>query len=844
MGGMGLIALAAGKSTAPWAQNYYDMTLAMINHSLDTHFDSQGFYNESQGYLATGWFNLLHTVTALKITGDADFFQDERFIRWNKCLAQTCTPGGTIIQFEDSSLTGGYMMMTASVPMAAALAPPAHNASRSWMKFAYLATIQNHPYLTPYNGEAAKYTYTSLYPDMLVCGVAASSWNDVAAAAPPNSFLPEKSPAGGRGHYVWRTGMQPSKDIQVVMNSRWKCGWPASTHEHMDGGGMELFAYGARLLVSPGYSDSGGPIADWQDATLAVSTVIADRNGNGVFDIVADRQDGGDGWSDNNGPAERAVADAIGLASAKYDFWYNSDPAFTRNLFFIGKSPGAPPYVVVIDDVDMATPSRMVGLTWHCRGNANVSGQTAEWVVAADNNGPDVTLNVCVVKPEGLSISSDVGSYYPMYGSAGTGWEDYVTYMIAADSGKASYRFVSVLYPRRDGQEMPLVTGIAGSNACSVGSDDIFFTQDEPFDSITVENVTTNAEMAFVRKAGPGNIDGFAAKKGASLDYGGAGFVSSAPVTIALLNFSGAVETYSDTVSITLNDPDITLPVTVKVDGGDVPSTASAGSVTFTVAAAGHHALEIVVGNNPPQAAISTSPSPARGAAPLLVQFDGSASTDPDGFIVAYEWDFTYDGVVFNVQAAGAATSHSYAVPGDYTAALRVVDDGGASNIATVPVQALAGNSPPTASVDASPTEGPAPLNVAFDAGMSSDPDGDALTFQWDFDYDGVSFDVGADTGASSVTTHEYPLPGVFTAAVRVDDGNGHTDIDTVIVTVSGVDVTAPSVNVSSAVLGGTVTDDSTAPEFVLLNGTAVPVDAGEWVSGVIPLVGGVNLIT
>ncbi|HAR98653.1 MAG TPA: hypothetical protein DCS11_07150 [Syntrophus sp. (in: bacteria)] len=60
-----------------------------------------------------------------------------------------------------------------------------------------------------------------------------------------------------------------------------------------------------------------------------------------------------------------------------------------------------------------------------------------------------------------------------------------------------------------------------------------------------------------------------------------------------------------------------------------------------------------------------------------------------------------------------------------------------------------------------------------------------ALTYQWDFDYDGVTFGVMA-TGSS--VSHTYPSDGTFTAAVRVTDACGdpgpQSDIGTVEITI------------------------------------------------------------
>lgn len=83
-----------------------------------------------------------------------------------------------------------------------------------------------------------------------------------------------------------------------------------------------------------------------------------------------------------------------------------------------------------------------------------------------------------------------------------------------------------------------------------------------------------------------------------------------------------------------------------------------------------------VVSNQPPTAVMSSTPS--TGDAPLLVSFDGSGSTDPDGTVTSWAWAFG-DGSFGN----GALTTHVYTTPGTYTASLTVTDNGGASSTAT-----------------------------------------------------------------------------------------------------------------------------------------------------------------
>jgi PKD repeat protein len=74
-------------------------------------------------------------------------------------------------------------------------------------------------------------------------------------------------------------------------------------------------------------------------------------------------------------------------------------------------------------------------------------------------------------------------------------------------------------------------------------------------------------------------------------------------------------------------------------------------------------------------------------------------------------------------------------------------------------------NDPPSAgSVTASPNEGiAATTQVSFSAQGASDPDGDTLTFTWDFG-DGA-------TGSGQNTTHVYQQAGSFNARLTVSDG-------------------------------------------------------------------------
>ncbi|MFC5381901.1 PKD domain-containing protein [Aquipuribacter nitratireducens] len=77
-------------------------------------------------------------------------------------------------------------------------------------------------------------------------------------------------------------------------------------------------------------------------------------------------------------------------------------------------------------------------------------------------------------------------------------------------------------------------------------------------------------------------------------------------------------------------------------------------------------------GNRAPTASFTTTVSG------LAVSADGRASSDPDGTVTAWAWDFG-DGAV----AAGATTGHTYAAAGTYTIRLTVTDDDGATHSTT-----------------------------------------------------------------------------------------------------------------------------------------------------------------
>ncbi len=93
--------------------------------------------------------------------------------------------------------------------------------------------------------------------------------------------------------------------------------------------------------------------------------------------------------------------------------------------------------------------------------------------------------------------------------------------------------------------------------------------------------------------------------------------------------------------------------------------------------------------NQSPVAVISATP--ATGTTPLVVSLNGSQSSDPDGTIVSYAWDFG-DGT----NGTGASVSHSYTTAGTFVAKLTVSDDKGKTSSTSKSIVASSVTQPPT----------------------------------------------------------------------------------------------------------------------------------------------------
>ncbi|HAD12297.1 MAG TPA: hypothetical protein DCF33_07640 [Saprospirales bacterium] len=87
--------------------------------------------------------------------------------------------------------------------------------------------------------------------------------------------------------------------------------------------------------------------------------------------------------------------------------------------------------------------------------------------------------------------------------------------------------------------------------------------------------------------------------------------------------------------------------------------------------------------NQPPNADFSFNPP--SGIAPLQISFDGTPSSDPDGFITSYSWDFG-DG---SAPVSGGLVTHTFTALGNLNVRLTVTDSAGLQHSLTKQVRIL-----------------------------------------------------------------------------------------------------------------------------------------------------------
>ena len=299
-------------------------------------------------------------------------------------------------------------------------------------------------------------------------------------------------------------------------------------------------------------------------------------------------------------------------------------------------------------------------------------------------------------------------------------------------------------------------------------------------DSQTFNITVTAANSVPIANAGPNQTVEDADDNGSeSVTLDGSG---SSDSDGTIVNYSWTLDgneiadEVSPTVSLDVGTNTITLTVT------DDDGASAAEDVVIVV-----NSLENIV----PVAAISATPT--SGIAALTVDFNGSASSDSDGTIESYSWDFG-DGQT----ATGVTVSYTYTLPGSYTAVLTVTDDEETSATDEVIITVTAANSVPIANAGPNQTVEDADDNgsesVTLDGSGSSDSDGTIVNYSWTLDgneiADEVSPTVSLDVGTNTIT-------------LTVTDDDGASAAEDVVIVVNSLENIVPVAAISATPTSG-----------------------------------------
>lgn len=200
-----------------------------------------------------------------------------------------------------------------------------------------------------------------------------------------------------------------------------------------------------------------------------------------------------------------------------------------------------------------------------------------------------------------------------------------------------------------------------------------------------------------------------------------------------------------------------------------------------------------------PHADIQATPNPVRPG--RTVTFDASRSRwGGTGGGVTFEWDLDGD-LTYELQTGARDWAmRSYDTPGHRTARVRITNNVGFTDVATVHVHVGDGPVAALRTDPATPCVGDA---VAFIADGSADPDNDIVRYQWDLD-DAAGFERDSTEPRAE---HTYHAAGKHFVSVRVTDATENADTAMLELQVEECEEAPPSAELQIEPNPGTVGD-------------------------------------
>ena len=276
------------------------------------------------------------------------------------------------------------------------------------------------------------------------------------------------------------------------------------------------------------------------------------------------------------------------------------------------------------------------------------------------------------------------------------------------------------------------------------------------------------------------------------------------------VDFTGDSEfTYGNTATIGIEHQTGGAGLQYLYDGenqGEPVQIADGQAIRFSV--------PVVAENQSPVAAMQLSSS--SGEAPFTVEFNASISTDSDGEVISYEWNFG-DAAT----ATGVSTSHTYTEVGEYTITLIVTDNDGATGQVsdTITVTAVPDTTAPIITLNGDETINLVVGDAYIELNATAEDDRDEVA---DVVISGeVDTSVAGTYIVSYIATDSSGNVGTTTRTVIVSEAPTEDNIAPVI-TLDGAAIIELTVGDTYVEQGATAEDDVDGVVAVIVAGDAV----------------------
>lgn len=301
---------------------------------LDEGFDDQGAYYEGTLYSIYGLTNATLFAEALQRSGGPDLFQHPKLLRVPHFLALSLLPGERVLEARNDANYGG---ITSPLVLLMAQRQPSPLANWLWDR----------------------------------CGESTEAlrivWhNDVPARDPIASGVPLGEHFQGRGLCVFRTGWEREDVLFSVEAGPFK----PVTHNQADKGSFTLYGLGQRWAIDSGYGNNREP--EGRDQTVAHNCILVDGQGQALS---------GAGAGTNGRILAYHDSPDYGYCLADATEAYNRNnhkqPGAVvrhahRHALFLRPRQGAPPYAIVLDDIEKDDQERAYTWLLHTAPNTDI----------------------------------------------------------------------------------------------------------------------------------------------------------------------------------------------------------------------------------------------------------------------------------------------------------------------------------------------------------------------------------------------------------------------------------------------------------------------------------------